>query len=363
MRNAPETDLADLEIHPLQRQDEADVVELMRLALYGRDFPDLPGYWRWKHYDNPFGESFGLVARAGDQIVAVRAFMNWHLCGGGRLLRVGRAVDMAVHPEWRRRGVFERMTLALLEPMTAEGLVLTFNTPNAMSLAGYLKMGWAHPGRLPLRVKIRRPLRTTVRVGRTLLTRVIGGGVSQGGGGQALQGNVDNSRVLRLLRDPAVVELVQRAREAQLVAISPRSTAFRLRTALGQEYLEWHYGKNRWYPYAATYEAQGPAAALVIGRLRQRAGLVELLLTEVVTCPGRRGRALVARAAARLARETRADYLVTSALGGTPGALRGYIPVGRRGVDVTVRLLESTLTVDPSTWAGWAAGIGDFELF
>ena len=80
------------------------------------------------------------------------------LLGRGRVYRAGRAVDTATHPDWRRRGFFEHMTTALTERLTAEGFDLTFNTPNQFSLPGYLKMGWAEVGRLPLRVKVRRPV-------------------------------------------------------------------------------------------------------------------------------------------------------------------------------------------------------------
>lgn len=357
-----------LTIRPLNRTDERAVLDLVRLALYGENFPDLPGYWQWKHYENPFGESFGLVAWAGEQLAAVRLFMRWSLCGGGQVVRVGRAVDMAVHPDWRRRGLFERMTLASLEPMAAEGIALTYNTPNSLSLPGYLKMGWSHPGRLPLRMHVRHPGRVLGHVVRAQLGHDAAGrkGLTPSGGKARpvkAVGLVDNTQVLCLLQDVAVRELTQRVGAAQLDPPSRDAAVSRLRTVLSPEYLEWHYGRNHWYPYVAAFESRGNEGALVVGRLLMRQGLVEVWLTEVVASPGRRGRALAARAAARLACQTRADYVVVSALGETPGVRRGYLPLGRRGTDVTVRVLMSDLPLDPTSWAGWAAGIGDFELF
>jgi hypothetical protein len=67
--------------------------------------------------------------------------------------------------------------------------------------------------------------------------------------------------------------------------------------------------------------------------------------------------------AAQLASRVGADYVAVSGLGDTFGLRLGYVPVGRRGIDVTLRPLHPSLPVDPTSWAGWAAGIGDLELF
>ncbi len=58
------TELPPIHYRPFTRADEDQIVDLLTVAMYGADFPDLRGYWRWKHYDSPFGESFGLVAVA-----------------------------------------------------------------------------------------------------------------------------------------------------------------------------------------------------------------------------------------------------------------------------------------------------------
>lgn len=325
------------------------MVALLRVVMYGEGFPDLAGYWRWKHYENPFGESFGLVVVCRGRIVGLRALMHWRLRAGGRVLRAGRSVDTAVHPDWRRRGFFERMVSGMMEPMIAQGLDLTFNTPNDMSLPGVLKMGWTDIGCLPLRIKMCRPLhllRTVARSRGLARAAVVGAG------------GVDNSRVMGLLQDPAVRRLVE---EADAAAAAP--PAARLRTVLTPEYLEWHYGRNRWEQYVARFDSRGAEAALIIGRPRYRGGLIELLLTEVIATPGRRGRALAACVAQELAREVGADYLAVSGLGDTFGLRFGYVSVGPRGIDVTLLPLRPSLPVDPTTWAGWAAGIGDLELF
>ncbi len=382
----PVTEPSRVEYRPFTRDDEDQIVDLLGVAMYGADFPDLRGYWRWKHYDCPFGESFGLVAvdqeKAAGKVVGLRVFMRWELLGHGRVYRAGRAVDTATHPDWRRRGFFEHMTIALTERLTAEGFDLTFNTPNQFSLPGYLKMGWEEVGRLPLRVKVRRPARVLGATARAALRR---GDLSTPAD---FSGVVDNGEVLELLRDPTVRSFIDRVADGDRVAWAGRRAGGRmgggpagggapagaptggaapggggLHTVPTSEYLEWHYGLNRWYGYSAAFDSRGDSAALVIGRPRRRGALNELLITEVVCLPDAGGGRIAARVAGQLAKKTDADYLGVSALSGPLNLSRGYFPAGPRGTNVTVCALQPLLPVDPARYSSWSASMGDLELF
>ena len=68
---------------------------------------------------------------------------------GGSTLHAVRAVDTATHPDHQGRGLFTALTMHALEACRAEGVAFVFNTPNAQSRPGYLKMGWREVGRPP----------------------------------------------------------------------------------------------------------------------------------------------------------------------------------------------------------------------
>ena len=98
------------------------------------------------------------MAEHDDRLIGLRAFMRWRLAAGDRDLTAVRAVDTATHPDFQGMGVFSRLTRAALDAM--EGQVdLVFNTPNGKSGPGYLKLGWREVGRVPVAVRVRRPLR------------------------------------------------------------------------------------------------------------------------------------------------------------------------------------------------------------
>ena len=103
-----------------------------------------------------------LVAEADGRVVGLRAFMRWEFVAGRRRFRAVRAVDTATHPDHQGRGIFSRLTLEALDGLRSEADFI-FNTPNEKSLPGYLKMGWQVVGRVPIRIRVRRPIRFATR--------------------------------------------------------------------------------------------------------------------------------------------------------------------------------------------------------
>lgn len=115
------------------------IVELIRANL---DPEFTTEFFKWKHLDNPFGKSYGLVAWDGDKIVGLRVFMFWEFIQkNNKVLRSIRPVDTVVDSNYRGRGLFKKLTLKGLENCKGQ-FDFIFNTPNNNSLPGYLKMGW-----------------------------------------------------------------------------------------------------------------------------------------------------------------------------------------------------------------------------
>ena len=339
-------DQPSIEYRPYTRADEDQILDLLRVAMKMDAFPDLRGFWRWKHYENPFGDSPGLVAIGDGKVVGLRVFLRWEWRAGGRTFRAVRAVDTATHPEWGRRGIFEHMTREMIDRLTADDVDFIFNTPNQYSMPGYLKMGWTLVGRLPLRIRPQRPTRVLkVAAHRSGL-----------GGATAITEPAENTPVLDLLGQPAVRRLI-------VAAADTTGDEQGLSTMRTPAYLEWRYGHNRWYSYRAGFDEREGSAALVIARPSRRGELNELLITDLVMLPDRGSRSLAAGIARRLAAETEADYIGASGFGHALGMANGYLSVGQRGPNLTVRPLRDGLQPDPRQFSSWGAGFGDLELF
>jgi hypothetical protein len=119
-----------------------DAIVATIAASFGVD--RTPAWFRWKHCEGPWGPSRGWVAEAGDGTLAgVRLFLPWQLRSSGTTVDIVRAVDGAVVPQWRRRGVFERLLRAEIDHIGPEGRPLIYSTPVPASSEAHRKLGWA----------------------------------------------------------------------------------------------------------------------------------------------------------------------------------------------------------------------------
>lgn len=132
--------------------DIPSIVVLLKTTLGESLMPKSEEFWRWKHIENPFGQSPVLLAIDGHDLVGVRAFMRWDWKAGNGIYKAVRAVDTATHPDYQGRGIFRTLTMALVDQCRSEGVDFIFNTPNQKSKPGYIKMGWHSLRRMPVQV-------------------------------------------------------------------------------------------------------------------------------------------------------------------------------------------------------------------
>jgi GNAT superfamily N-acetyltransferase len=325
-------------VRPFVEDDLPRVLELLDASLgggpAGRRPPEL---FRWKHLESPFGPSYMLVATDGDRLVGLRAFMRWRFTAGGRTVRAARAVDTATHPDHQGKGIFKRLTLALLDAVAGE-VDLVFNTPNGKSGPGYLKMGWREVGRVPVAVRVRRPLRLLRPAGTAAAPPPV-------------------------TAEPAAAVLDRGDEVAALLAREP-ATPSRLSTARDLAYLRWRYGAAPLLGYRAVVERRGgELAGLAVFRVRPRGRLWESTVVEVLAGGDR---AVAGHLLRRVAAAAPVDHLTMHAPAGSPAAraaLRsGFLPAPA-GIRLVANPLRPDLLPDPTGLGAWALSLGDLEVF
>jgi GNAT superfamily N-acetyltransferase len=331
-------------------EDTPRMLALVRQSLGEGPIPRSIEYWRWKHAQNPFGASPCLLAEADGEIVGLRAFMRWRWQSGARAVPAVRAVDTATHRDWRGKGIFRKLTLALVEQMTAEGVGFVFNTPNSQSRPGYLKMGWESLGRTRLWVRPSRPL----RIARALLRRPAAAEANDGGDDDSLP----FSPAAELLEQPGVSEFLRSL---------PDDDA-RLSTRVTPEYLSWRYAAVPGFRYYAAWELERDAAAAVVFRSKRQGALRELRVCDLIVGTGARSRAAASHLLRTVARQADADFAALMTAPGTrqhAAALgAAFIPAPRVGPIFTVRPLAAGVSpVDPTRLTNWRPSIGALELF
>ncbi len=149
-----------MEIREANDNDIPEIIGVLKLSLGESKLKKTKEIWEYKHFENPFGKSLILVAILNEKIVGVRAFMRWKWVIGKNEFSSFRAVDTATLPEYQGKGVFKKLTMEAIDMAgKRESNSLIFNTPNALSKPGYLKMGWQEIDKLKVQIIFLNPLR------------------------------------------------------------------------------------------------------------------------------------------------------------------------------------------------------------
>lgn len=308
--------------------DEPAVLGLLRRSMGWGDDPRFDALYRWKHGDNPFGPSPAWVAAHRDRIVGFRTFMRWELERHGAVIRAVRAVDTATDPDFRGRGIFQALTMLAVEELTAEGVALVFNTPNAASRPGYLAMGWREVGRLPVLVRLRSP-RSVAAVVRARVPAAHWSEPTECGrpAGEALA-------------------------ELPTAAGGGPGDVARFRTRRRPDVLAWRYGFAP-LRYRAL-SSPGGEPGTVVFRLRRRGPATELAVLDRFGADDRTFDRLVRDALVA----TGADYALRLH---TPGWRRGrWLPLPGTGPTLVSRPLAGVTSHELDDWK---LVLGDVELF
>jgi GNAT superfamily N-acetyltransferase len=337
----------DFEIRAYRDGDEPRVLELLDLVLGGGPAGiRSPAFFRWKHAANPFGRSLMLVAEHEGELIGLRAFMRWRFQAAGKEVRAVSAVDTATHPEYQGRGVFSSLTRVALDELRGEA-DFVFNTPNEKSLPGYLKMGWTEVGRVPVFVRIGRPMRFLAGFG-------------------SLRQAAQSAQASPTVAAPFAGEVIRRQREAigDLLTAAAQSEG-RIRTRRDLPYLEWRYGSAPLLDYrAVTAYRDRRLRGLAIFRVRPRGGLWEATVTELIVRPGalRDARALLRE----IRRSSAVDHLTCHFAAGSiqkrAALVNGFVRAAG-GITLAAKPLRDELHPDPTQKDSWALSLGDLEVF
>lgn len=241
--------MTELLIKEGKREDIEAIISLQKLSLGEGAIPRSEAFWNWKHVDNPFGASPVLLAWNRDQLVAMRAFMNWQWKMGGHTFQALRAVDTATHPEWQGKGLFKKLTLQMIEAQKLNQKDFIFNTPNKQSLPGYLKMGWLELAQPDI----------SIRIG-------------------SLKGLL-NSNQLTLAPKPAWD--LQNIDWLELDNWLAKQPTEGIHTPKNSHYLQWRYLHIPEFKYFGCFSA-ADGGGLLIGRIKLTSTLPELRITELM---------------------------------------------------------------------------------
>jgi len=321
-------------IRPATAEDLPQMLALAKQSLGELSGMRTEAYWRWKHEQNPFGKSPVLLAFEGELLIGLRAFMPWRFRYEGKTMQAYRAVDTATHPEHQGKGIFSKLTMAMIDQVKQGEPAIIFNTPNGKSMPGYLKMGWKVVGKTRLRVCVH-PV-------------------------NILRHRLSNTTAV----EPAPVVFPDDI-EALLTAWHTAHTGV-VMTNDHLPYLRWRYQQIPMLKYGLHVARQGSSTAMIIYRIKQSKSICELRLVEVYYV-GPERRAVVRKAIQEVEAAVKPD--VTTVLADAQGELDVLLPLGffkadKKGLTITGRKVNDdhleSLLMNTNIWH---LSSGALELF
>jgi GNAT superfamily N-acetyltransferase len=256
-------------VRAARESDRPAIIQLLKKSLGESVIPITENFWCWKHEQNAFGRSFVLLAEEHNAIIGVRAFMQWHWLWKGRTYRAIRAVDTATHPDHQGKGIFKKLTLQQVEQCKREGVHFVFNTPNESSMPGYLKMGWEKQGRMPLKLKVLRPLSA---------------GYSKFFNNSKYASTINDDLSPLQEWNGSVHNLFHKFRPVDTDHV---------RTSISENYISWRYAHNPLYRYNYFTDSEN---YMLISRIKNHSFTRELRLVDFILLdPNSKGREVNAR--------------------------------------------------------------------
>lgn len=332
-----------MNIRPATPEDKPAIIQLMKQSLGESLIPKSEGLWNWKHEQNPFGASYVLVAEEADELIGLRAFMQWRWQWNGKQYRAIRAVDTATHPAHQGKGIFKKLTLQQLQACKEDGVHFVFNTPNDKSKPGYLKMGWVEQGKMPLKFSTQNPV-ALVYAKFFNKKRFAGEGI-----------------------DPTP-EQEWGGEIANLLA-NYQSQSEHLSTLLSPQYISWRYAVNPLFKYNYFTDNQN---FLLITRVKNHSFTKELRLVEFVLLNPKAKPAEVNKAIRKQVSQFCKEHSIhLISFSGRQYQIyksyfgwMGFLPVKALGPIVTLKDVNMNEQFpELMNTQNWAYSLGDMELF
>jgi hypothetical protein len=93
-------------VRPYRDGDEPQILELLDIAYLRKHSPD---YWQWKYFENPNKKQIIVVAEYEEQIIGCSHAFHRELKIGESIHPMSFGGDSAVHPDYRKQGIYGKM--------------------------------------------------------------------------------------------------------------------------------------------------------------------------------------------------------------------------------------------------------------
>jgi GNAT superfamily N-acetyltransferase len=136
-------------------EEDLEGILSLRKIVFGKTEEDKvdPRFWRWEFIEGPDGRALIYIVEEEDKIIGHFADIPRRFSVEGEVVPGTLSLDLMVHPDYWRRGIFEAMGKYGAQRVKQEnGLILTAFPIRPETISGLKKIGWKEVVKLPVLV-------------------------------------------------------------------------------------------------------------------------------------------------------------------------------------------------------------------
>jgi len=197
--------------------------------------------WNWKYLQNPLSQPEVIVAIDDVRIVGARPFWFTEMWLQDKRIKTAQHCDTMVHPDYRGRGIFNKMGRFAIDYLKENGYVLSYGFPGPMSRPGFLSQGYRIVAETENLFNIVHPQK--------LLVYKLGSKIMAGGLGFLYDAFLNTqAKKIKLASDSFQVEVSERFID-ELKDVDDLRYKSGLNLVRSESYLRWRFDKHPQHSY------------------------------------------------------------------------------------------------------------------
>lgn len=130
-------------IQKFESTEFKDLIPLMK-NCFGLNVDEY--YFKWKYFENPAGDLIGYVAEHEDKIVGFLGATPATYIYDGEKFKVYQAVDLMTHSDYRRIGIFKKISTQIQDYINSSlsSFQIAFPESGSNAAIGFKKIGWEY---------------------------------------------------------------------------------------------------------------------------------------------------------------------------------------------------------------------------
>ncbi len=137
-----------MEEYSYRRLNKNDIPQLENLFLSAFGQSVKGNFFKWKYFENPFGDALLIGVFFQDVLVGSGAMIPEKMSNSGKIISVYKCTDLMTHPNHQKRGLSKSVNKLLAQEVEIENCSFSYTLCSKVSTKSFLKTNWLFVGEI-----------------------------------------------------------------------------------------------------------------------------------------------------------------------------------------------------------------------